>query len=414
MMDVDTWILVVGACLVVQAFSVSAEAALGAANRGRLRQRAEAGSRAARTAERLAARPQIAVATTLLVASLSTIVAVLVSALFLRGRGVSMAVAVAIVPPMLVLGQVVPKALAQANADRAVISMAPLLAALSWVLRPAVLVVSGFATALTRLWGLDRRRSFVSRDELALLIESDPETDKPDIEADERAMIANVFELGEYRARDLMVPLSEVTALPEEAPIGEVATEIFDKRHSRLPVYRGRVDDIVGVVHVFDVLQAGADKRPQPVSSVARQAIYVPESIKATELMRQMQAEGQHLAIVVDEYGGAVGIVTVEDLLETIVGEIDDEYDREPVGVKTEKPGVWRVLAKTAVARVNAELQLALPESDDYETLAGLLIEHFRRIPDRGDKLTLGAVELEVVEASDRAVEAVRISKKKK
>jgi putative hemolysin len=248
------------------------------------------------------------------------------------------------------------------------------------------------------------------------LIESDPETDKPDIEADEREMIANVFELGEYRARDLMVPLSEVTALPEDATIAEVAAEIADKQHSRLPVYRERVDDIVGMVHLFDVLGAGqsAEKRRAPISTVARQATYVPEAIKATELMRQLQADGQHIAVVVDEYGGAVGVVTVEDLLETIVGDIEDEYDAEPTALKAERPGVWRAAAKTPVARINQELEIALPESDDYETLAGLLIEHFRRIPDRGDKMTIGGAELEVVEASDRAVEMVRITKKKK
>jgi putative hemolysin len=414
MIDLQSWILVVGACLVVQAFSVGAEAALGACNRGRLHQRAAGGSRAAKIAERLASRPQVALATTLLTASLSSIVAVLISALFLRGRGAPMAVAVAVVPPMLVLGQVVPKALAQAWADRAVVVIAPPLMLLSWLLRPAVLVVSGFAGMMTRLLGTDRRRTFVSRDELALLIESDPETDKPGIEADEREMIANVFELGEYRARDLMVPLSEVTALPEDTAIAEVATEVADKQHSRLPIYRARVDDIVGMVHVFDVLQAGPDKKKEPVSNVARQATYVPESMKATELMRQLQAEGQHIAVVVDEYGGAVGIVTVEDLLETIVGEIDDEYDDEPTAMKPERPGVWRALAKTTVARVNQELGIALPESDDYETLAGLLIEHFRRIPDRGETMTVAGVELEIVEASDRAIEVVRITKRKK
>ncbi len=414
MIDLDVWILAVSACMVVQAFSVSADAALGACNRGRLHQRATAGSRGAKVAERLAARPQVALATTLLTASLSSVVAVLISALFLRARGVPMAVAVLLVPPMLVLGQVVPRALAQAWADRIVIVIAVPLAVLSWVLRPAVLIVSGFAGLMTRLLGTDRRRAFVTRDELTLLIESDPETDRPGIEADEREMIANVLELGEYRARDLMVPLSEVTALPEDATIGEVASEVADKRHSRLPVYRSRVDDIVGIVHVFDVLQAGLDKRAQAVSTVARQAIYVPESMKATELMRQLQADGQHIAVVVDEYGGAVGIVTVEDLLETIVGDIEDEYDDEPAAIKPERPGVWRALAKTPVARVNQELGVNLPESDDYETLAGLLIEHFRRIPDRGETMTAAGVELEIVEASDRAIEVVRITKRKK
>ncbi|HTJ44895.1 MAG TPA: hemolysin family protein [Kofleriaceae bacterium] len=416
MIDTETWFFVIGLCLLVQAFSVGAEAALGAANRGRLRQRAQEGNWSARAAERLATNPRIALATTLITASAAGVVAVLVSALFLRGRGAPMVVAVAVVPPMLVLGQVVPKALAQAKADRAITLFAPMLTALSWVLRPAVLFVGGFATILTRLFGTDRRRTFVSRDELALLIESDPETDKPDIEADEREMIANVFELGEYRARDLMVPLSEVTALPEDATIAEVAAEIADKQHSRLPVYRERVDDIVGMVHLFDVLGAGqsAEKRRAPISTVARQATYVPEAIKATELMRQLQADGQHIAVVVDEYGGAVGVVTVEDLLETIVGDIEDEYDAEPTALKAERPGVWRAAAKTPVARINQELEIALPESDDYETLAGLLIEHFRRIPDRGDKMTIGGAELEVVEASDRAVEMVRITKKKK
>ena len=414
MIDTETWIFVVAICLLVQALSGGAPAALGAAHRGRLRQRAQEGSWAARSAEKLAANPRIALATTLITASTAGVVAVLISALFLRGRGAPMAVAVAVVPPMLVLGQVVPKALAQAKADRAIALFAPTLTVLSWILRPAVLFVGGFATVLTRLFGTDRRRTFVSRDELALLIESDPETDKPDIEADEREMIANVFELGEYRARDLMVPLSEVTALPEDATIAEVAAEIADKQHSRLPVYRERVDDIVGMVHVFDVLQAGPDKRNAPVSTVARQAAYVPESIKATELMRQLQLEGQHIAVVVDEYGGAVGIVTVEDLLETVVGDIEDEHDDEPAALKAERPGVWRARARTPVSRLNRELELTLPESDDYETLAGLLIEHFRRIPDRGDKMTAGGAELEVVEASDRAVEVVRITKKKK
>ncbi len=414
MISTGALILIVAACLLVQALSVSAETAIAGCNRGRLRQRAAAGSRAARRAERLVQRPQVALATTLVTAQVASIAAVLATALWLHARGTPMAIAVAVVPPMLVLGQVVPKALTQAIADRAVVWLAVPLWLLSWVLRPVVLIVSGFASLMTRLLGTDRRRTFVTRDELTLLIESDPETDKPDISADEREMIANVFELGEYDVADLMVPLSEVTALPEDTTLGEVAAEVADKRHSRLPVYRGRVDDIVGIVHVFDVLQAAGERRSQPVSAVARPAVYVPERMKATELLVELQAHGQHLAVVVDEYGGAVGVVTVEDLLETIVGEIDDEYDDEPSPLRVERPGVWRVEAKTAVARINQELDLGLPESDDYETLAGLLIERFRRIPDAGEKLVVGGAELEIVAASDRAIELVRISKKRK
>ena len=117
---------------------------------------------------------------------------------------------------------------------------------------------------------------------------------------------------------------------------------------------------------------------------------------------------------MVDEYGGATGIVTQEDLVETIVGDIEDEYDDEPSPIKAERPGVWRIEARTPVDRINQELDLGLPEGDDYETIAGLLIEHLRHIPERGDVLTLAGVTIEVIAASDRAIEIVRITKKKK
>jgi CBS domain containing-hemolysin-like protein len=248
-----------------------------------------------------------------------------------------------------------------------------------------------------------------------MLIESAPETDKPEITADERAMIANVFELSEYKVGELMVPLSEVTALPEDAELAEAALEIADKQHSRMPIYRSRVDDIVGIVHVFDLLQAATRRSDgKTVASLAHPPIYVPQTMKASDLLVQLQTEQQHLAIVVDEYGGAVGICTIEDLLETIVGDIDDEYDIEPPAIRTERPGVWRAQARTSVARINAELDVGLPESEDYETIAGLMIEKLRHIPAKGEALTMSQVIIEVVDATDRAIESVRITKRKK
>jgi CBS domain containing-hemolysin-like protein len=271
---------------------------------------------------------------------------------------------------------------------------------------------------LTRLTRTDRKKAFVTRDELALLIESEPVSDKPEISADEREMIANVFELSEYKVSELMVPLSEVTALPEDAPIKEAAVEVADKQHSRMPIYRSRVDDVVGIVHVFDILQAATAKGDKPekhtLAELAHPPTYVPGTMRASDLLVQLQTEQQHLAIVVDEYGGAIGIVTIEDLLEIIVGDIEDEYDVEPSPIRAERPGVWRVEARTAVDRLNAELDLGLPESDDYETIAGLLIEKFRRIPDKGESLAIGSLIIEIVDATDRAIEAVRITRRKK
>lgn len=414
-------VAILAACLLTQGFFVAGEVAVTACDRGRLRQRAVAGSRRAKLTERLVAEPQITLATTLLGANLAGIFAVVFLAMQLDSRGVEpLWSAPILVPAILVLGHLLPKGLVQTNPDRVAELLTPAIAFWSYLLRPLVILIGGYATALTRMARIDRKKAFVTRDELALLIESEPETDKPQISADEREMIANVFELSEYTVRELMVPLSEVTALPEDTELGEAAREVADKQHSRMPIYRSRVDDVVGVVHVFDLLSAASDQAkdkdgvPRTVAAMAHPPIYVPETMRASELLRELQAEGQHLAIVVDEYGGAVGIVTIEDLLEIIVGDIDDEYDREPSPIKAERPGVWRVGARTSVTRINTELDLGLPESDDYETIGGLLIERFRRIPAIGEGVTVGAVHLEVVAATDRAIEAVRISRKRK
>ncbi len=416
MLGTTELLLLLAGCMFVQGFFVSAEVALSACDRNALRARAAGGASNAARAERMLAVPQVTLATTLVGANLAALVAVLVLALQLIARGASpMWAPLFLVPPLLVIGHLVPKAIVQAHADSMVDRIATPLRLASFALRPLVLVVGGFAAALTRMTRTDRKKAFVTRDELALLIESEPTSDKPEISADEREMIANVFELSEYKAGELMVPLSEVTALPEDAPIQEAALEVADKQHSRMPIYRHRVDDVVGIVHVFDILQAASSKtEAKTVKDLAHPPTYVPGTMKASDLLVQLQTEQQHLAIVVDEYGGAGGIVTIEDLLEIIVGDIDDEYDVEPSPIRAEKPNVWRIEARTTVARVNADLDLGLPESDDYETIAGLLIEKFRRIPDKGETLTIGALTIEIVAATDRAIEAVRITRRKK
>ncbi len=403
--------------VLAQVFFVGAEVALSACDRNRLRARAAGGDPRARRAERMLAAPQVTRATTLVGANLAMLIAVLLVGVELEAAGVTpLWSPLIVVPPMLVLGHLVPKAIVQAHADAVVDGFAGPLRFASFVLRPIVVVVGGYAGLLTRLTRTERKHAFVTRDELAMLIESDPETDKPEISADEREMIAKVFELSEYKVGELMVPLSEVTALPEDAPVAEAALEVADKQHSRMPIYQSRVDHIVGIVHVFDLLQAASRGKSEgkTIASLAHPPIYVPQTMKASDLLVQLQAGQQHLAIVVDEYGGAVGICTIEDLLETIVGDIDDEYDTEPPAIRLERPGVWRALARTSVAQLNAELDVGLPESENYETVAGLLIEKLRHIPARGEALTLPHATIEVVEATDRAIESVRIVKRRK
>jgi putative hemolysin len=412
-----TVVIVVGVvCVCIEAFFSGSEIAMVSANRSRLRQRAAEGDRGARLVEELLATPQVLLATTLLGNNLGSVIFSVTVALYLIGQGSHRAelLAIAMVTPItLILGEVLPKSLFQQFADQLAPRLAYPLRVAAILLRPAVWCISGFASVVTRLLRSDGQRAFVTREELALLIESEAGP-RSEIKQHEREMISNLLELSEIEVGDVMVPLSEVTALPAETTLAEAIAEVADKQHSRMPIYRSRVDDVVGVLHVFDMLRSGPARRSAPVADLARQAIFVPPNQHAVDLLVDLQASGNQMAIVVDEYGGAIGVVTVEDILEEVVGEIEDEYDGGPSPIVQERAGVWRVEAKTPVERLNAELNLDLPEEDDYESIAGLILHRSKRIPDPGESIVVGAVTLRVIKASDRAIEEVQVLRRRK
>lgn len=411
MIGFETVLLVALLCVTFEAFFSGSEIAIVSASRERLRHRAAEGDRGARLVEGYLEHPQVLLATTLLGTNLATVTFSVTVALFLMTANFesSELLAVAMVTPMtLIFGEVIPKTMFQQHADALVTRLVYPLHFASLALRPAVWIMSGFAGMMMRLLRSDRERTFITRDELSLLLESD-HMHEGDITDHEREMISNVLEMSEAEVVDVMMPLSEVTALPEETTVEEAAREVTDKQHSRMPIYRSRVDNVVGVLHVFDLLQAGVLGRERPIREIARSATFIPETKPAVDLLVELQGTGNQMAIVVDEYGGAVGIVTIEDLLEEIVGEIEDEHDEVPTAIVQERPGVWRVEARMSVERVNEELGLELPEGDDYETIAGLVLDHFKRIPRTGESVALPGLTVRVLRASDRAVEEVQI-----
>ncbi|ACY15094.1 hemolysin family protein [Haliangium ochraceum] len=419
MISLGTAMLVGALCVTVEAFFSGSEIAMVSADRLKLRQRASSGDSGAVLAERLLARPQVLLATTLMGTNLATVtfsVTVALALIFSAAEQSELLAVLLVTPMTLLFGEVIPKTLFQQHADRIVPRIIYPLHIASLILRPGVWVLSSFASTMTRVLGTPAERALITRDELAMIIEAEPREGASEITQEERQMIANVLELSQAGAVDVMVPLSEVTALPESTPLADAALEVADKQHSRMPVYEGRVDNVIGVVHVFDLLQASTESAAgtRTVAEVARPATFVPETMPAGDLLVELQKTGRHMAIVVDEYGGAVGIVTVEDLLEEVVGEIDDEHDRPPALIRPERPGVWWVAARTPVERLNEELSLSLPESEDYETVAGLLLDHFKRIPEQGESMVIEQVTIRVLEASERAVEAVQILRRRR
>jgi len=403
-------LLVVVVCLFIEGFFSGSEMAIVSADRIEVRKRASRGDKTAMLLEAFYKEPERILATTLVGTNLAVVIATVVFTLAVLRAGRPEWLSVAILSPtLLTLGEIVPKTLFQQNANKIAPKVIGVLFLLSKALGPVRWVVESLSGAISRVAGLGERKALVTREELKLLLRSSAATAREsEITEGERRMIGNIFEFGSTTAEDVMVPLSEVFALPLGTSLRRAAEQVAAAGHSRVPIYRERVDLIVGVLHVFDLIRAGA--RDGAVEDLMRPPVFVPPSQLAVEVLRLLQRERQGMAVVVDEYGGSVGIVTVEDILEEVVGEIEDEYDKfEPLPITAEAPGMWRVIGRTPIATINETLGLALPEGEDYETVAGLVLSHLRRIPRVGEQANVGPVTIEVTRASERAVEEVRI-----
>jgi CBS domain containing-hemolysin-like protein len=402
---------VAAVCLCLEAFFSGSEIAMVSADRVMLRRKAEGGDAGARLAIGFLDNPERLLATTLLGTNMSVVTATTVMTLaFGAHHSGGETVAVALMTPVfLIFAEILPKTLFQANADRLVPRIAFPLRLASIVFSPAIFLLGRFIAAISGLLRVEHTRSLITRDELRYLIEGEHAGGAQAITPGEREMIKSVLDFGDTTVYDVMVPLSEVTALPEDATLGEAASLIADTQHTRIPIYRERIDQVVGVLMAHDVLAAEAAAKSVSLIELMKPAMFVPEAKPTAQLLLELGAQRQHLAVVVDEYGGATGICSAEDILEEIVGEIDDEYDRAPPTVRAEGPGLWRATGRTKIDLVNQNLKISLPEGEDYESLAGLLLEKLKRIPREGEQVRLGDVTLTVLSVTDRAIEEVRI-----
>ena len=420
-------LIVAAVCLVLEAFFSSTEIAIVSADRAHIRRLAQEGNRGAQLVEDFLIAPHRLLATTLLGTQISVVTSTVVITLWLyrhHPRHVELYLTLGLTPIIVTFGEIVPKAIVRQYANR----LAPLMARLlSWamkVMSPAVSLLASVSMLVSRRLGIDLHHKLVTREEIETLVsakrsepaspgDSSAAVPASDVTEGERSMISRILDFSSLEVYSVMVPLSDVTALPVSAVVPDLAREIADKKYSRIPIYRDRVDQIVGVVHAFDVLKAARSQ--VTAAELMRVPVFVPESSPAMELLARLERSRQGMAIVVDEYGGAVGVVTVEDILEEVVGEIEDEYDVAPPAISRQKDGSYRVQARVSVEQLNRELRTSLPESDDYESLAGLLLEHLKHIPKTGEKIQVGPVTIEIASANERKIEeaVLRVGKKK-
>jgi CBS domain containing-hemolysin-like protein len=232
------------------------------------------------------------------------------------------------------------------------------------------------------------------------------------IEEKERELIETMVEFGETRAGEIMTPRTELCALPIEATIRKARDLIIDQKYSRLPVYRDSIDNIEGVIYVRDLLQAwqeGAEDRP--VSTILRDVLFIPETKPANELLKSMQTSHVQIAVVVDEYGGVAGVVTVEDILEEIVGEIEDEdiEEEEIIEIIEGENGYYDVLGSTEIDKIERLLDIDVEDDDEFTTIAGLVTTEAGYVPKVGEKLHIRGLEIEVIKGDEKKISLLRL-----
>jgi CBS domain containing-hemolysin-like protein len=314
---------------------------------------------------------------------------------------------------LLVAVLVLPRAWAARDPERALLALAPLLDGFSTVLAPVLWFVRKIVGAAERVTGVPLATNALPTrdDELRALVNAGEESGV--IEDGEMEMIAGIFDLSETWVREVMVPRMDIVALPLETPLRAALDAIIDAGHSRIPVYRGTIDEIAGVLYAKDLLPVLRDGRmDQPLTGLLRPAHFVPESKPVDALLSDLQHRRVHMAIVVDEFGGTAGLVTIEDLIEEIVGEIEDEYD-----VAT-TPRVERVSEDEVICHagvdiddINDLMDIHLP-TGDVDTLAGLVFTRLGKVPEVGERALFEVAEIEVLALDGRRIHQVRVCRR--
>jgi CBS domain containing-hemolysin-like protein len=305
-----------------------------------------------------------------------------------------------------VLAEALPKNWAVQNPERSALLMAPIVSA---VVRfpPIRLVSRGLIGLANMMLGPRARRSGVSESELLAMADVAMEEDV--IETHERELIHSIIEFGDTVVREVMVPRPDMRTFDTDLSVSDALTVAMDAGFSRLPVHAGNVDDIVGVAHAKDLIRAErAGRGDEPVRAVVRPAHFVPETKRVARLMREMQELKYHLAIVVDEYGGTAGVVTLEDLIEELVGEIVDEYDVEDPPVQPLDNGAFSVSARLAVDELGELVDAHLP-TGDWDTVGGLLFNVLGRVPVEGESVEVDGLTLVAERVEGNRVGRIRI-----
>ncbi|MBI4404818.1 MAG: HlyC/CorC family transporter [Deltaproteobacteria bacterium] len=399
-------VLVIAFFIAVEAFFSGSEIAFISANRAKLFREAKEGNRYALIAKYLLTNPESLFSTTVVGTTLAINCSTTIATLYLiqnYGYSKEWVILALLTPAILIFGEFVPKTLGRARADNACLKVCRLLYLSSFILYPFTKLLSLYAKTLKLLFAENPAKSFfLSREEIKGAL---PASRGTDVTASERALIEKILEFGKITVKEMFRPLIDVVAIEENQSIREAITILSDTGHSRIPVYRDRVDRVTGILVGFDCLRT--IDLAAPVKSIMQPPFFVPESKPLDELLLELREKP--MAVAVNEYGGAEGIITMEDVMEEVVGEIEDEYDEPPKLYYRIGENSYIVNARMEIDDIRELLRIPIPKDEDYQTLAGFLLKKMQKLPKKWDSALIDGVEYIIQSTTDRSIEEVYV-----
>jgi CBS domain containing-hemolysin-like protein len=399
--------------LFLQGLFSGSEIALLNCDRMILKQKSDKGDYGARLALQILSKPERLLSTTLIGTNIMVVLQATLVTLFIyknTNHENSFIASLLLTPFTLIFGEIIPKVCFQAFAENITPWLSRFIYIAQLFFSPIIFILNKYTTKISLLlkpiqkfFNIEVKHSF--RDELKFLLTAS--RGETNLDHFERKVISKILDFSNALAKKAIIPLVEIDAVEDTCTQEEVMDFFIKTEHSRLPVYHERIDNIIGIIHVFDLFSE--TDRSKPITSIMRPAFYAPETQSLDDLLYTMRKRGIPMSIIVDEYGGAVGLITVEDILEQVVGDIQDEFDEEePSEFRILPDGSFLIQARMKIDEINEKLKLDLPKGN-YETLSGFLLTQFGCIPSQNDELYILNKKFTIKKATARTIELVHI-----
>ena len=402
-------ILIIVFCVLIEATSSGTEIGIISANSLRLDVLSQRGVKGAQIIKNYLKTPAKLLSTTLSITDLSVVTSTSIATyLMTKYLGEGLYSILIISPVILLFGELIPKSVFRTFPISLSTKSVYFLYIMGKILSPLIFCVSAVANALLKLTPTRFfRRYKVSRRDFKTLLNS--KYIKSEISSEEHRFLKHIFEFGEKYAREIMVPLVKVKLVKETSTVEEMVKLVKETGFTRFPVYRERIDNIVGIINIYDLIKAADEK--EGIKKFIQPAQFFSEYMRVDDLFYEMRKNGIFMAMIVDEYGGITGMVTVEDCVEEIMGEIEDEYDKSKPYFHIQGKNEYIINGGAEVDRINEDLKLNIKREEDYETIGGFVIKRLGYIPHKGEMLSADGYNFTVLDADKRRIKMIHVKK---